>query len=319
MGDKYVYPISFLVPDFQYALSDEFYFERSFLYRLWYVWPSFFIFRMRIYVGMTLTECICIMAGLGAYPQAFRSRPGGGPREVVALDQPIGEAQFDFETIHNFDAETTEKCLTVREAMRSFHMCTQYWMATVVYHRLPFKRLRTVCTLAVSAFWHGTYPGYYSSMLGAVAYLPAEALWDKLVRQSAQGTRRQVVDLLLWLSKSFVMAYLAMSFLLMTTDKIWTFYQSVYHVGLFWLVGTYVVGLLAAQQAKMMKREGATATPVGNTVAPPPTKSPAPSPAPLVEVANTPTPNPSPETGGPPPEPSPEVTPPTTEPRPKQE
>lgn len=196
----------------QYALSDEFYFERSFLYRLWYILPSFFVFRMRIYIGLTLSECVCIMSGFGAYPQPFRSRPGGGPREVVALDRPIAEAQFDFETIHNFDAQTTESCLTIREAMRSHQMCTQYWLATVVYQRFPSKKLRTVATLVVSAFWQGSYPGYFLSMLGVPLYLPVETLWDSLMRQKAVGTRRQVMDGLFWVSKTFVASYLGMAF-----------------------------------------------------------------------------------------------------------
>jgi lysophospholipid acyltransferase 7 len=63
----------------QYAESEEFYNERSFLYRLWYINPSFFIFRMCIYIGMALSECVCTMAGLGAYPEFTEPRSGHGP------------------------------------------------------------------------------------------------------------------------------------------------------------------------------------------------------------------------------------------------
>lgn len=42
---------------FQYTDNPEFYNERSTFYRLMYVWPLFLTFRMRIYIGITLSEC----------------------------------------------------------------------------------------------------------------------------------------------------------------------------------------------------------------------------------------------------------------------
>lgn len=67
-------------------MSEEFYEERSFVYRLLYVWPTFFIFRMRIYIGITLSECVCTMAGFGAYPKQSEAIPGGGPsKEYLSL------------------------------------------------------------------------------------------------------------------------------------------------------------------------------------------------------------------------------------------
>lgn len=209
---------------------------------------------MRIYIGLTLSECVCICAGFGAYPTAFRSRPGGGPKDIVALDKPVAESHFDFETIHNVDAETTERCWTFREAMRSYNMCIQYWMASVVYQRFPNKKFRTLATLGVSAFWHGIHSGYYMCMMGAPMYLPIETLWDKLIREKAQGMRRRIIDVVFWVSKFFAFSYLGMAFLLMTIDKIWYYYKSVYHIGyLIWL-GMFGVGMLLLQQ---QKKEGA--------------------------------------------------------------
>lgn len=235
----------------QYALSDEFYNERSFLYRLWYVWPSFFNFRLRIYIGLALSECVCIMAGFGAYPQQFKSRPGGGPRELVALSgEALQKAEYDFEAIHNIDAETTERCWTFKEAMRSYNMCIQSWMASVVYQRFPNKKYRTLATLAVSSYWHGVHSGYYLCMMGAPLYLPIEALWDKLIRQGAEGTQRKVIDVIFWVSKFFAFSYLSMAFVLMHMDKIWFYYNSVYHVGYILWVVMYGVGVVLTKSQK---------------------------------------------------------------------
>lgn len=218
------------------------------------MWPSFFNFRLRIYIGLALSECVCIMAGFGAYPQAFKSRPGGGPKDIVALDRPVEQSEFDFETIHNIDAETTERCWTFREAMRSYNMCIQSWMAVVVYQRFPNKRYRTLATLAVSSYWHGVHSGYYLCMMGAPLYLPIETLWDKLIRQGAKGTRRRVIDVVFWVSKFFAFSYLGMAFLLMTIDKIWFYYKSVYHLGYVLWVVMYGVGVLVAKERKRGER-----------------------------------------------------------------
>lgn len=36
---------------------------------------------MRIYIGVTLSECVCTMAGFGAYPLEADSASGGGPKK----------------------------------------------------------------------------------------------------------------------------------------------------------------------------------------------------------------------------------------------
>lgn len=264
------------------------------------------------------------MSGFGAYPQPFRSRPGGGPREVIALDRPIAEAQFDFETIHNFDAQTTENSFTIREAVRSYQMCIQYWMATVVYQKFPSKKLRHLVTFAVSAFWQGLYPGYFMSLLGIPMYLPVEAMWDTLIRQKAKGTKRQVIDGIFWVSKTFICSYLGMAFLLMTTDKILAYYQSVYFLGYGWGVAVFLVGLLVNVQYKSVKQSGRdqrSATPGAGVVpaaepaevstdasaAPPTTTAP---PEPQPEREKTPAPvEPTPERSPEPPVPEPEPEP----------
>lgn len=70
---------------FQYMESDEFYTETTFWYRVFYMWPVFTTFRMRIYIGLLLSECACTMAGLGAYPVETKPRPGMGPSTNLEL------------------------------------------------------------------------------------------------------------------------------------------------------------------------------------------------------------------------------------------
>ena len=115
--------------------EDSFYQGTSLLYSLFYMTPVFFAFRMRLYTGFVLSECSCIAAGLGAYPERARSRPGNGPTKLEGLEPRADEEgdKFDFETVHNIDERGAEFVPTMREALKTWNMTVQYWLATTVY------------------------------------------------------------------------------------------------------------------------------------------------------------------------------------------
>lgn len=114
LGTSQIWPI-------EYATSEEFY-DRSVFYRLFYVWPSFFIFRMRIYSGIVLAECVCVSAGFGAYPKVLESKCGHGATKEITpeiLDK-ITECEYEFESIENVNVSGVESCLTFREGLIFF-------------------------------------------------------------------------------------------------------------------------------------------------------------------------------------------------------
>uniref|UniRef100_A0A1Y1N572 Lysophospholipid acyltransferase 7 n=1 Tax=Photinus pyralis TaxID=7054 RepID=A0A1Y1N572_PHOPY len=135
-----------------YAQSDAFYTDHSWLYRLWYTWPTFLIFRMRLYIAMTLSECICTMAGLGAYPQLCAAKPGQGPTENLKEMDAIASnpdrrktEQYDFETIHNINPYESDFCTTFRNGIKNWNICIQYWFAFNIYKRFPNKKTENRC------------------------------------------------------------------------------------------------------------------------------------------------------------------------------
>ena len=69
------------------SLDDTFYEESSILWRIFYMTPVFFNFRMRLYSGFVLSECTCISAGLGVYPEASEPKPGMGPTKLEVLKE----------------------------------------------------------------------------------------------------------------------------------------------------------------------------------------------------------------------------------------
>lgn len=250
-----LYVALFLIADkiwpLEYATTDEFYQSRSIFYRLFFIWPTFFIFRMRIYSGIILAECVCINAGFGAYPKELESRCGHGPSKEATpeLLANLDKCEYDFETVENIKVAGVEKCLTFREAMKHWNRCIQYWLAMYVYKRFPNKKYRIVATMAVSAFWHGVFAGYYFCILGPVFYLPIEDIYLKLLKSSNEKVQ-QVFNVLIWILKFFAFSYMGTAFLLKEVKIIWFYYSSVYHFAyIFWAI-LYVVCLFLWKQKK---------------------------------------------------------------------
>lgn len=48
----------------------------------------------------------------------------------------------------------------MRDAINNWNCGTNRWLRTIVYERVS-QKYGTVLTFALSAVWHGFYPGYY--------------------------------------------------------------------------------------------------------------------------------------------------------------
>ncbi|CAH0563559.1 unnamed protein product [Brassicogethes aeneus] len=264
---KYVpiFAIFFLVAShywpLSYALSDEFYNERSWLYRYWYIWPNFFIFRMRIYIGLLLSESACVTAGLGLYPAITQPKSGHGPSQqfkcLVESKTPkeLESLEYNYKTIYNINPYGSDFCVTYREGMKHWNICVQYWLAVNVYKKFPFKKLRTIATLMISAVWHGVWTGYYVC-IGTVPFgLMVEDIWVQLLLKDHQGTALKRNEWFVWFYKMKVFSYQAIAFHLLEINKIIKYFNSIYHVGLIIHLFWYVVGLqlLKAKKSKEQK------------------------------------------------------------------
>ncbi|XP_055382278.1 lysophospholipid acyltransferase 7 [Condylostylus longicornis] len=244
----YFWPLS-------YVLEAEFYEQRSLLYRFFYIWPTFLIFRMRIYTGLILGESVCTSASFGAYPDESDVAKGEGPRkQYLHLKRDCEKRTYNFDTIKNIDVYYVETGPMFRETLRNWNICVQYWLAMNVYKRFPSKKYRTVVTLLTSAFWHGFYPGHYLCIMGGPFYVPIEDIHHKLWRKDATGLKRKVIDIMFLFSKFFALSYLGMAFVLLTFKEIWHYYSSVYHLGYIYYFILVITGLLAAKQKKQTEK-----------------------------------------------------------------
>lgn len=242
----------------QYVKSDEFYEDFSLSYRIFYMVPMFFIFRTRLYIAWLLAESVCIASTLGAYPEETRPKCGQGPTVYDAVeacsesDKSSTTIKFDFETIRNIDVYGCEFAPTVRAGMRSWNMTVQYWLATYVYRRVPFKSgpLRVSITMIVSAFWHGVHPGYYLSFLTIPFNLIAEDAMISAFRRDASVNRQKVFDWFCWFFKMRTFDYMCMGFLLLSLNDTLRYWQSVYFIYHVVIVVFIVVGYVVQMSRK---------------------------------------------------------------------
>ncbi|RZC27664.1 lysophospholipid acyltransferase 7 [Asbolus verrucosus] len=250
----YCWPLS-------YATNPEFY-ERSWLYRYWYIWPNFFIFRMRIYIGLVLSECVCTMVGLGAYPAFTNPKPGQGPSEnnaemktLLSNEAELRKTVYNFETIHNINPYGADFCTTYREAMKHWNICIQYWLAVNVYKRFPSKKYRTTVTMLVSSFWHGVYSGYYVCIGTVPLVLAVEDIYVKLFLKESKGISLRIAEWIHWVFRMHFFSYQAIAFLLLEVNVILHYYNSIGHAGLVFGIILYVIGLQLLKAKKRKERK----------------------------------------------------------------
>lgn len=249
-----VWAVSFLISSYvfplQYAQSDEFYNERSVLYRLWYLLPSFFNFRMRMYIGMCLSECVFIMSGLGAYPSITEPHPGQGPTKEhstlarIAADPSLAKKEsYSFQAIYNIDAWGSEFQPTIRSSMKCWNMTIQYWLAVNVYKRFPVKMYRLPVTFVVSSIWHGVYAGYYLCLCSVPFYLPAEDMLYKSWRdKTIPAPVNYVWAFVRYWWKMLHFAYWSMAFSLLHIDYCLRYWSSIYFIPSLLNVAMYLIG-----------------------------------------------------------------------------
>ncbi|CAG0912539.1 unnamed protein product [Notodromas monacha] len=234
---NYLFPVN--------TVESEEFSRRSWLYKFIFSNAVFFTFRMRMYSAFIISECVCINAGLGAYPKKFESKSGLGP--TARTKELSGEEEYDFETVKNIDAYGSDFAPTVREGMRWWNMTVQYWLAVNIYKGLAGypKAFRVAATMMVSSIWHGVYAGYYLSLLTVPFIMVVEDLYERRLRNRLSETGKAVYD---WVSLALKMqwfAYMGMAFLLLRVDKTLHYWSSVYFAGHLLIVFLYVLGRIA--------------------------------------------------------------------------
>ncbi|KAG8181100.1 hypothetical protein JTE90_003149 [Oedothorax gibbosus] len=252
---------------FLYLLSDYFFplslaaskeiWDFPFLYRVFYVWPWFFSFRMRIYCAFVLGECICISLGLGAYPEKGAAQPGAGPTNLNAMQEIENEPKllkvipYNFETIRGMNEMASEFRPTIREGIRYWNMTVQYWLAIYIYRKTAAsKPIKMFVTMFVSALWHGVHPGYYLSLLGTPLLLISEIQVEKAFRKNAPELQQKIYDFIWYFVKMQSVSYMGVAFILLEIRAILHYWSSIYYIGHIFTLVLFTIAFLKNRFAK---------------------------------------------------------------------
>ena len=120
--------------------------DHSPLYVFFYANFALYLMRHRYYFAWVLSDAACNAAGLGYTGKDRDGNPGWGG--VINVHYVAVEGAGNF-----------------RSAMTGWNICTSNWLRRCVYERVPATGPRTASTFAMSALWHGFYPGYFMCFL----------------------------------------------------------------------------------------------------------------------------------------------------------
>lgn len=174
------------------------------------------LLRSRYYFAYYLSESINNLAGLG-------------------FDGIDKEGNENWDLINNVEISKVEFSLSLKEIVEAWNKTSTIWLRRCVYDRLPAS-YGLAATYAVSAIWHGFYPGYYFTFGSTALFILASRKIRRNVRPLFQTSRHLSLfyDALTFTATRIVNPYCFGPFLFLNVDRTLRLSKSVYfafHVG----------------------------------------------------------------------------------------
>nr|CAD7588507.1 unnamed protein product [Timema genevievae] len=209
-----------LIPSFpiQRVKEAEFVEDTTFPYKMYYLIISTTLVRFKYYHAWLLADAICNASSLG----------------FNGFDQN-GNPRWDL--ISNVDVLKFEFSLSLRDSIEQWNKGTGRWLRMIVYDRVD--RCHTLLTYALSALWHGFYPGYYLTFMSGAMFTFSSRAVRRTIRPYFLNPPwlKSVYDLATLLTTRVVMGYITFSFVLL---GFWPCIRLYLHMYL-WL---HILGLL---------------------------------------------------------------------------
>lgn len=176
--------------------EDDFLGNTSLVYKFWYLFIGTAAVRFKYYHAWLLADAICNNSGLG-----FNGYNGDGT------------ARWDL--ISNIDIIKFEFSTSLRDSIEAWNMGTNRWLRMVMYER--HKKFGTVLTYALSALWHGFYPGYYLTFASGALFTFASRSMRRTIRDYFTGDPKIKLfyDVITGFVTRLVMTYITVSFVLL--------------------------------------------------------------------------------------------------------
>ncbi|KAK2580167.1 hypothetical protein KPH14_012438 [Odynerus spinipes] len=188
----------YFIPSFpvQKIKEEDFLVNTSIFYKMWYLYVATLMVRFKYYHAWIFADAICNNSGLG-----FNGYNESG--------QPL------WDKFSNIDVIKFEFSLNMRDSIAHWNMGTNRWLRSLVYDRV--KRQRMVFTYALSALWHGFYPGYYLTFANGAFFTLAARVVRRHLRPYFLGSKKSkfLYDVMTSITTRIIMAYITFSFVLL--------------------------------------------------------------------------------------------------------
>lgn len=180
----------------QRVKEDEFLKNTSMLYKMWYLMLTTMLSRFKYYHAWLFADAICNNSGLGFSGYDERGKP-------------------KWDLTSNVDVYKFETSLNLRDSIESWNKGTNLWLRSIMYERAG--RNKVLFTYALSAFWHGFYPGYYLTFASGAFFTVAARSVRRHIRPLFLESQRKKTfyDILTFITTRIVMAYMTFSFILL--------------------------------------------------------------------------------------------------------
>ncbi|KAM3161106.1 Acyltransferase for lyso-phosphatidylethanolamine [Lachancea thermotolerans] len=222
--------LSSVLPNYiskEYMFTPE-YANKSFFYKIHYLYILGFTFRLKYYAAWTMSEASCILCGLG----------------YNGYDPKTKKIRWD--RVRNIDIWKFETASNTHEGLEAWNMNTNKWLKYYVYLRVTKPGAKpgfrsTLFTFLTSAFWHGTRPGYYLSFATGALYQTCGKIYRRNLRPlflAADGSAlptKIIYDVICFYLMKLAFGYLVQPFVILELPGSLACWRSVYfyiHLGI---------------------------------------------------------------------------------------
>ena len=164
--------------------------------------------------------------------------------------------------VENIDIITYETGTNIQSLSRAWNKRTQNWLEQYVYQRTDRSLL---CTYAVSALWHGLYPGFFLFFFAAALMSSIERLIrvkiNPLVLVDPRSTEyntksasviRVIYSVICWLSTTVTLTYHAQTFYMRSFERSVGAFRSFYFIPNILFIMVYFILELAPTPPKFL-------------------------------------------------------------------
>lgn len=212
-----------------YSYSDAFTKEHNIFGRIVYLYMLGFMYRLKYYGAWSISEGACILSGLGFH----------------GVDPKTGKYKWD--RVQNVDPWGFETGQNTKALLEAWNQNTNKWLRNYVYLRVVPKGKKpgfraTLFTFVVSAFWHGTRPGYYLTFVTAAMYQSVGKFFRRYLRPffmgpdgKTPGPYKTYYDIVCWIVTQAAFGYATQSFMILDfwlSLKCWKNSWFLFHIAL---------------------------------------------------------------------------------------